>query len=80
MLRLCACVVCVGSSVTKTVSAILRARFRDVFPPAMLTSVIYWINFPIFYHTVLRESIIIPGLRARMIVAMVGLVCSDQLS
>ena len=30
--------------------------------------------------TALRESIIIPGLRPRMIVAMVGLVCSDQLS
>ena len=31
-------------------------------------------------RTVLRESKIIPGLRTRMIVAMVGLVCSDQLS
>ena len=30
--------------------------------------------------TVLRESKIIPGLRMWMIVAMVGLVCSDQLS
>ena len=30
--------------------------------------------------TVLRESKLIPGLRTRMIVAMVGLVCSDQLS
>ena len=29
--------------------------------------------------TVLRESKIIPGLRTRMVVAMVGLVCSDQL-
>ena len=32
------------------------------------------------YLTVLRESKIIPGLRMWMIVAMVGLVCSDQLS
>ena len=30
--------------------------------------------------TVLRESIIIPGLCRRMSVAVVGLVCSDQLS
>ena len=40
-----------------------------------------WLEIePSKWATVLRESKIIPGLRTRMIVAMVGLVCSDQLS